>query len=266
MRALRTAAAAVAVAVLLGGTAGCSERHRERTPVEAFQAAAKVMEAAGAASIALERHDPDQGPSTGSGVLSWGSRPAMDVALHGGSGELRVRTLDGVVYLGTDAAEAARRGGLPWTKYDPEVLPGRTDPAAVYSTWSEQLNPASDLAALARVGTLRRVGEERLEATDTVHYRGAAATGALVGASGALTAAQRAAVLAAYRELGVTSITADIWINDRDEVVQERRTCRSASGDATTTTRYSRIGAEVDIQAPLPEETFDLSGTAEATG
>ncbi|AXI78074.1 hypothetical protein [Peterkaempfera bronchialis] len=260
MRRIRTAVAVAAAAALLGGATACGgDGGRERTPQEAFQASAKVMAAAGAAKVALVRQDPADGPSSGSGVLSWGSKPALDLVLDRGSGEVAVRTLDGVVYLGADAAQTVRMGGRRWMKFDPEKSSGGNSEAAGYSTWSEQLDPVSDLAALAEVGTLQRLGEERLGDVHTVHYRGTATIRALVGATGDLTAAQRVSVLGAYLRQGATSVTADIWINDKDEVVQERKTCKVAKGEAITSTRYSEIGTEVNIQAPLPDDTFDLA-------
>ncbi|MFF4649367.1 hypothetical protein [Streptomyces sp. NPDC001380] len=262
MRALlRTAAAAATAAAVLAGAAACAD-HRERTPAEAFLAASRVMRKAGAARVALQRQDPGQGAVGGRGVLSWGGRPAMDLVLRGPSGTTEVRTLDGTVHLGPDGGD--------WTEYDPED-PAAGGPgaaaAAVYSTWSEQLDPVADLEALAEVGTLERIGTERVGGDDAVHYRGTATVRALVGASGGLPAAQRVSVLGAYLRQGATGITADVWINGRDEVVQERKTWRMPRGAATTTTRYTDLGTEVDIQAPLPGETVDAAkAEKDATG
>lgn len=267
MRTIRTAATVAATAVLLGGVAGCGGGHRERTPQEAFRAAAKAMADAGAAKVTLERQDPVDGTSSGSGVLSWGSRPALDLVMRGASGQREIRTLDGVVYLRADPQQSARMGGRRWMRFDPRDSTDGTPEAAEYSTWGEQLDPASDLSALATVGTVQRLGEERLDGVDTVHYRGSAGVAELVAAGGDLTAAQRSSVLAAYRREGATSITADIWINGEDRVVQERRTSRLARGEATTSTRYSAVGTEVNIQAPLPDDTFEIDDPPEgATG
>ena len=259
VRTVRTAAAlAAAAALLLSGAASCSgPGDRARTPQEAFRAAAEVMTAAGAARIALETQDPVDGLRSGGGVLSWGDKPAMDVTMRGSSGDLKVRTLDGVVYLGADRAQADRMGGRRWMTFDPRSSSGDGGGAAAFSTWSERLNPVSDLTGLAEAGRLRRVGEDRLDNEETVHYRATASLDAMVAAGTGLTAAQRLSVLDMYRKQGATSITADFWINGRDEVVQAWRDCRTAKGRATTATRYSGIGIEVNIQAPLPDDTFD---------
>ncbi|WP_377270810.1 hypothetical protein [Peterkaempfera sp. SMS 1(5)a] len=256
MRTIRTVVAAAVAATLLGGTAACGG-HRERTPKEAFQAAAKVMADAGAAKVVLQRQDPVEGASSGSGVLSWGSKPAMELVMRHGAAQVQVRTLDGIVYLVADPEQSAWMGGRHWMRFDPRTSHGDGAGAAVYSTWGEQLSPASDLTALAAVGRLRQVGPEKLDDMDTVHYRASASVADLVGASSDLSPEQRTSVLDAYRKQGATSITVDVWIDAKDQVVQERRACLLAKGSETTSTRYSAIGMEVDIQAPLPDDTFD---------
>ncbi|WP_055588936.1 hypothetical protein [Peterkaempfera griseoplana] len=272
MRSIRTAAAVVVVATLLGGTTACGG-HRKRTPKQAFQAAAKVMADAGAAKVALQRQDPVDGASSGSGELSWGSKPAMALVMRHGAAQMQVRTLDGVVYLVADPEQSAWMGGRHWMRFDPRTSGGDGAGAALYSTWSEQLSPASDLTALAAVGRLQQVGSERLDDDlDTVHYRASASVTDMVGASSDLSAEQRASLLDAYRRQGATSITVDVWIDDKDQVVQERRSFLLPKGPETTSTRYSAIGMEVDIQAPLPDDTFDtrnLTGrepSGDATG
>ncbi|MCD0484490.1 hypothetical protein LO771_19330 [Streptacidiphilus sp. ASG 303] len=258
MRTIRTAAVAAAACVLLGGLSACGgEKKDERTPADALKAASAVMAKAGSAAFTLDAQDPEDGKSTAKGAMSWTGAKAMDLAFTSEDGPARMRWVGTTLYFGGDDKDAADHDGKHWMKLGGGPATAGADTGQM-GAWVDQANPSSALDAVVAVGTLRKVGEEKVAAADTVHYQGTAPVADLVAATRQLSAKQRKSTLEMYRKQGATSVTLDFWLNGDDEVVRHVQTAKGTKGTSTTAFVYSELGRHAGIQAPPASDVYSL--------
>ncbi|WP_441245609.1 hypothetical protein [Kitasatospora sp. McL0602] len=188
--------------------------------------------------------------SSATGMLFWAPKTVLQLQRTGATNQLMV--LDTTAYVGGDQATAARLGGRHWEKY--VTATGEVPYAALV----DRLNPVVALTAAAASDSPVLVGEEKLGDTTCRHYRVVTTVDAYVAAQTQLSRPRRDALHAALAQGGRTTLTLDLWLGDKDELVQLRRTGGSGTAKLDDTVRYSDVeGSSLSVQAPGETDTFD---------
>lgn len=145
--------------------------------------------------------------------------------------------MDTVAYEGGDAATAARLGGRHWERF--AGAPGPDGHREIpYAGLIDLLNPVVALAAATADGTTAQyVGEEKFEDSTVEHYRVSTDAARYAAAQTQLGQTRREGLRAALAPGGSASLTLDLWLNDKDQLVRLQRTGVGDSG------RAGRLGA-----------------------
>ncbi|RKE19591.1 hypothetical protein [Streptomyces sp. TLI_171] len=180
------------------------------------------------------------GDDRGKGALFWAPKTVLKYQPDSDSRQLMV--LDTSAYLGGDPATALRLGGPHWQKFSGGRIP--------YSALIDRLNPVVAVAAAAAVREPELIGEEKLIDTTVEHYRVTLTAGQYAAAQTQLDQQRRQALETA---LGPGDVVLDLWLNDRDQLVQLRR----AAAEVDTVT-YSEFGSSsLSVQAPAEADTAE---------
>ncbi|WP_035800791.1 hypothetical protein [Kitasatospora mediocidica] len=218
--------------------------------------AAAVMQKAGSAKLAISAAGDKS--DDGGGLYSWGAQPAMDISEQQSGQAMKVRMVDGVMYLGVSDQQAAAVGGKHWVKLDGTGPAGSL--SANFQALAMMVNPAVQLTAAAQGGKVTFVGVESLGGVSTQHYQSAMPTATLVAAVPNLSDADRKAVLTALSQDGST-VVSDFWVNADHQLVQQKEVgsdgasaSPSADQSTATTTKYSDFGVKVVVAAPAASD------------
>ncbi|WP_457028928.1 hypothetical protein [Kitasatospora sp. P5_F3] len=259
----RSAAAAIAV-LLLTGVAGCGGGGPEPRPTATPSASAAptglpsptdrsphgVLLSAQLAMSTARRAEFSYrlGGDPASGVLFWAPKTVLKVKYPDTAEQLIV--LDTTAYRGGDQATADRTGGRHWEKFT--VPGGRRE--IPYAELVDRINPMVGLTAAVAAESPRLVGEEELGEATVQHYRVDIGVDRYVAAQTLLPATRQQALQAALGAGGVRQLTLDLWLNDKDQLVQLRRS--GGVGPADTMT-YRGFGGPISVQAPAENDTVD---------
>lgn len=187
------------------------------------------------------------GAGSGKGMLFWA--PKTVLKLSRADTDQQVVVLDTTAYLGGDPDTAARLGGRHWEKYSGGVdVDGQKQ--VPYAALVDRLNPMVALTAAVAADAPLLVGEEELQDTTVEHYRVTMPASAYVAAQSQLSTARRAALQAA---LGPGEVALDLWLNDKDQLVQLHR----VTGPADDTVTFSDYAGPLSVQAPAEADTAD---------
>lgn len=250
-----------------GATAGAPAPAggKEQAPKEALTAAAAVMAKAGTAKLVLTGDKPED---LTSGVLSWKSPQALQISTTEDGEEVKMLFVGDVMYLGLSSEMAQLFAGKKWMKVDPGAAPGSAPGAAdagAFSGMLVTLDPAVELAANAQAGKVSKVGAEKIDGVDTVHYRSTVAAKDLVAAMSGASEASRASLL---KEL-TGEPTFDFWINGKNELVQlggSQLNPGKGAASATGTVKYTELGTAVAPAAPAAAEVADMAELLKSLG
>ncbi len=121
----------------------------------------------------------------------------------------------------------------------------------------DQLNPMVALAAATAAADPRLIGEEKLDESTVEHYRVTTTADGYAAAQNQLTAARRDGLRAALVPGGATTLTLDLWLNDKDQLVRLGRSGSGTEGSADDTVAYSDFGGALSVQAPAESDTSD---------
>ncbi|MER8183916.1 hypothetical protein [Kitasatospora sp. NPDC094015] len=266
--------AAASAGASAGGSAGGSAPAagaKDLDPKAALAASAAVMEKAGNAKLVMTGATPDD---SGTGLFAWKSPQALELSVQDEGKETKVLFAGDVMYVGVDAEMGAMFPGKKWLKLDPKAgsaAPGMEDLNA-FGSMLQLLNPAVELAANAQAGKLSKVGPEKVDGVDTVHYKSTIAAKDLVAAMTGLSDALKASVLKELTSTGTES-TMDFWINAQGELVQMGGTdlspgkgAASAAANAVTTLKYTDLGKAAVPAAPPAGEVADMSELLKSLG
>ncbi|MEV4611709.1 hypothetical protein AB0K43_03795 [Kitasatospora sp. NPDC049258] len=265
---VRRKAAAAALVLLLAGAAGCGGAAATPGPGPTPSTAAASSALATPTdrsphgillSAQLAMHDarrakfrlPQQGAD---GMIFWA--PKTGLRLNRPTTAEQLIVLDTAAYLGGDPDAAARLGGRHWAKYGGPTGSKETP----YAGLIDQLNPVVALTAACSAEEPELVGEEQLQDATVTHLRVTIGVAGYVAAQTQLSAARRQAL---SETLGADSgrvLTLDLWLNDKDQLVQLRRT--GQAGSTAATVAYSEIAGPLSLQAPAEADTLDRTGTA----
>ncbi|MFF3008160.1 hypothetical protein ACFVTF_35790 [Kitasatospora sp. NPDC057940] len=272
----RRLAALAAVVLLATGLAGCSggggtpatpsgsptptssssteaAKPSDRSPHGVLVSAQLAMQTARRAKVNYRL-----GADAGAGPLFWQPKTALQIKRSTPADAEQLIVVDTVAYQGGDAATAARQGGRHWERFS--VPPDQDGHREVpYAGLIDLLNPVEALAAATADGVDPRfVGEEKFDDSTVEHYRITTTAERYAAAQTQLTQARRDGLRAALAPGGSISLTVDLWLNDKDQLVRLQRTGSGDSGRADDSILYSDFaGALLSVQAPAEADTVD---------
>ncbi|MFE4361642.1 MULTISPECIES: hypothetical protein [Streptomycetaceae] len=225
----------------------------DRSPHGVLLSAQLAMQTARRAKVSYRL-----GPDAGSGPLFWQPKTALQIKRSTPAEAEQLIVVDTVAYQGGDAATAARQGGRHWERFTvPPDADGHKE--VPYAGLIDLLNPVEALTAATAEGTDPVfVGEEKFEDSTVEHYRVATTAEKYAAAQAQLTAARRDGLRAALSPGGSASLTLDLWLNDKDQLVRLQRTGTGDSGRQDDSVLYTDLaGALLSAQAPAESDTVD---------
>ncbi|MFJ8432786.1 hypothetical protein ACIQ9P_15950 [Kitasatospora sp. NPDC094019] len=274
-------AAVVAAAVLAGGLSGCGgadgpapggsssasgsptptpssasptwpAKPTDRSPHGVLLSAQLAMQTARRAKVSYRL-----GSDAGSGPLFWLPKTALQVKRSTPAAAEQLIVVDTVAYEGGDAATAARLGGRHWERF--AGAPGPDGHREIpYAGLIDLLNPVVALAAATADGTTAQfVGEEKFEDSTVEHYRVGTDAARYAAAQTQLSQARRDGLRTALAPGGSASLTLDLWLNDKDQLVRLQRTGTGDSGRLDDSVLYTEPGGPLSAQAPAESDTVD---------
>ncbi|KIQ62549.1 hypothetical protein TR51_26445 [Kitasatospora griseola] len=254
----RTAAALLAAALLLAAASGCTgsgsgggtERPTTPSPstVQATPTDRSPHGVLLSAQLALHEARRSEyratlGEDRGKGALFWAPKAVLQY--RGEADTRKLMVLDTSAYVGGDPQTAARLGGPHWEKYT-----GGRNP---YSALIDRINPVVAANAAAAADDPVLVGEEKLLDTSVEHYRVTLTAARYAAAQTQLDQGRRQAL---EHALGPGDVVLDLWLNDRDQLVQLRRAAAEVD-----TIGYGEFGSSVlSVQAPAEADIAPESG------
>ncbi|MFB6892950.1 hypothetical protein ACFCX4_26980 [Kitasatospora sp. NPDC056327] len=275
-------AAVVALAVLAAGPAGCGAageparsaspsasgdatptpssasptwpaKPTDRSPHGVLLSAQLAMQTARRAKVNYRL-----GADAGSGPLFWQPKTALQVKRSTQAAAEQLIVVDTVAYEGGDAATAARQGGRRWERF--AGAPGPDGHREIpYAGLIDLLNPVVALAAATAEGiTAQYVGEDRFEDSAVEHYRVTTDAARYAAAQTQLAQARRDGLRAALAPGASASLTLDLWLNDKDQLVRLQRTGTGEGGARLDdSVVYTEPGGPLSVQAPAEADTVD---------
>ncbi|MDH6124322.1 hypothetical protein [Kitasatospora sp. GP82] len=243
---------------------GAVKPDANQDPKAALLASAAVMEKARGARLTRTTG------GGGSGTYVWAtSGPALDLALKDGGTESRMLVAGQALYTGLDAETAALVNGKKWLKLDPKSTgdgsrAGGGEDYGSIASMLVTLSPGAQLTANAGAGKLARVGEEKIDGADTVHYRSEAPVDALAKLL-PISQDRRELVTGMLKKDGDSS-TVDFWIDGKGELLQQTNTNMGAGLGGPQTFKYSEIGTTQAAKAPADSEVMDFADMLKSLG
>ncbi|MEV7772027.1 hypothetical protein [Kitasatospora sp. NPDC086791] len=225
----------------------------DRSPHGVLLSAQLAMQTARRAKVSYRL-----GADAGSGPLFWQPKTALQIKRSTPADAEQLIIVDTVAYQGGDAATAARQGGRHWERFTvPPAPDGHKE--IPYAGLVDLLNPVEALAAATADGADPAfVGEEKSEESTVEHYRVTTTAEKYAAAQTQLTQARRDGLRAALAPGGSLSLTLDLWLNDKDQLVRLQRTGTGDSGRADDSVLYTDLaGALLSAQAPAEADTAD---------
>ncbi|MFF7454809.1 hypothetical protein [Kitasatospora sp. NPDC008115] len=224
----------------------------DRSPHGVLLSAQLAMQTARRAKVSYRL-----GADAGSGPLFWQPKTALQVKRSTPAAAEQLIVVDTVAYEGGDAATAARLGGKHWERFAGAQGPDghREIP---YAGLIDLLNPVVALAAATADGvTAQYVGEEKFEDSTVEHYRVTTDAARYAAAQAQLSPARREGLRTALAPGGSVSLTLDLWLNDKDQLVRLERTGTGESGGLDDSVVYTEPGGPLSAQAPAEADTVD---------
>ncbi|MEV7021320.1 hypothetical protein [Kitasatospora sp. NPDC093558] len=225
----------------------------DRSPHGVLLSAELAMQTARRAKVSYRL-----GADAGSGPLFWQPKTALQIKRSTPADAEQLIVVDTVAYQGGDAATAARQGGKHWERFS--VPPGPDGHKEVpYAGLIDLLNPVEALAAATADGVEPRfVAEEKFEDSTVEHYQVTTSAEKYAAAQTQLSQSRRDGLRAALAPGGSLSLTLDLWLNDKDQLVKLQRTGTGDAGRADDSVLYTDLaGALLSVQAPAETDTVD---------
>ncbi|MER5770442.1 hypothetical protein [Streptomyces sp. NPDC001985] len=274
---------AVAVAVAMAGCGG--QATTERTVTQVLTAAHKKTKEAKTARIDYRIKmsglgAEGDGTMRMTGTMGWNPM-VMDVAMDGtgafmgedpgsGSGEMRMKWVDEVVYTKLDAETAKEMGnGKSWMKMDlgkaaeMAAASGKESSRRELTGGMETMDqdPAQQLALLLDSPNVKRVGEEKIDGEKAQHYRGTLTIDEMMKSNKSLkvlTEAERKKLVANMKSVGIKGYDTDIWVNEDDYPVKMDVAMKMDKGRMEMSGTFTDYGVKADVKAPPAGDTFDM--------
>ncbi|MFD7731423.1 hypothetical protein ACFV6F_13690 [Kitasatospora phosalacinea] len=221
-------------------------------PKEALLAAAAVMDKAGSAKLVVKG-----GESDGTADYVWKAPASFLLEMQEDGKPVKVLFVGDQMYIGATEDMAAVAPGKKWMSLSTKDSSGEAGvEAGTFAAMMQLMNPSVQLAAAAPTATL--VGTETVGGQSATHYRSEIKVDDQIAKMN-LDPALKAQVQAELEKKGSTS-TVDLWINDKNELVQQSSADpEAAAGAAPEVVSYTELGAVKATPAPAAAEVFSLS-------
>ncbi|MEV6952737.1 LppX_LprAFG lipoprotein [Streptomyces sp. NPDC051183] len=278
----KAAGAVLAAVLLVGGATACEDGKKDTGASAAPSKAAETGAAKGAVQVTpaayLEKvkkkseeitslryaMSGSAGGEQVSGEVSMRLKPSLGMSMHmatpGGAGEsVDIRLIDGAMYMGTEGQ---------WLKFDMKSL----DPNMAKQLESAGKgprsgeNPGDKAGDLLGAKDLKTVGEETIDGQKTTHVSGTVTLeqmkASLATASPEVKERQEKSVKQ-LEDLGVDSMTMDMWIDENDHAKQVRTRSDSGKGAIDITIKVLDYNKPVEIAVPPADQVVDFAAIME---
>lgn len=208
-------------------------------------------------------------PMTFDGVLSWSDGTTGEITMNGGgpTGSMVALITGDAIYTSMPPGMPAPMSDKRWGKFSFADMTTAMGPVGeLLRAALAETNPVRSAAMLRQAGDLQFVGEEQRNGVATTHYAGTVELTKLIadlrlGLTDEVLEALRQESLAA----GITSEKLDLWLDDRGIPVRvEARTNDPRLGPVVWSVDYRDYGGPEQIQAPPPNEVYDLGARMNA--
>lgn len=233
----------------------------DRSPHGVLVSAELLLQSARRAKLSYWMTSADGSPAdSADGILYWAPKTIMQLKKTTPGATDQLIVLDTACYQGGDAATAARLGGPHWEKSG-EVAGPDGHLEGPYSALADRLNPLVAVAAAAGAGDLRLVGEEKLADTSVQHFRATVSVADYAAAPhNQLSTDRRDQLAGTLGAGGVSTLSLDLWLNDKDQLVQLHRAGQGSSkGSLDDTVQYRDYGGSFSVQAPAESDVKDAA-------
>lgn len=150
-------------------------------------------------------------------------------------------------------------GGKHWLAYDYDTLAEMSGAAGdAFKDQMQNTTPNQSVKMLLASGDVKRVGEEKVRGTRTTHYSGTVDAADLTGKSADLDAGQMSELKKQFKQVGLTTQTVDIWVNDEDLLVKKTEKGETNDGGFSQTAYYSDYGTPVSVEKPPASDTLSF--------
>lgn len=301
----KTVGAALAAVLLVGGATACENGTKESTgkaaasasaepaaPVaggsatEALTAAYKKTSAAKSAKFRMTMTMPASLGAGGTvemtGIQGW-DPTVMDVTTKGaltpgGSVDsIRMIMTNNVMFMEIPGGSAMSAGmeGKRWMKIDLNAAATASGDAEALKKLGgmggveQSQDPAKQLALLLTSPNVKHLGAEKVEGTDTEHYKGTLSFDEMLAAnesSKALTEAERKKLVDAMKTAGIKGYDMDVWVNKDGYPVHMKVGMGMPQGTMNMDAYYSDYGSAATVQTPPQNETLDLFAMLQELG
>lgn len=279
----KTAGAALAAVLLVGGATACESGQKDGTgKAAAAQGAGKgAVEVAPAAYLEKVKTKSEEitslrysmtGTAEGeqfSGDVSMRLKPSvamsMKMTTSGEGGQTaEIRLLDQAMFIGAEGK---------WIKFDMKSL----DPAMAKKLNSAGgtanktgENPGDRAGELLKAKDLKLVGEETIDGVKTKHLSGTVTLdemrAALASSTSPEAKTRQEKSVADLEAQGVKSLTVDMWIDGSDHPKQVRTRGDAAKGPVDTTIKFLDYNQPVEVAAPPADQVVDLAEMMKGAG
>ncbi|MET8176604.1 hypothetical protein [Streptomyces clavifer] len=185
----------------------------------------------------------------------------------GGDGTMRARYLKDEYYANMGDAFAANVGGKHWIRYgyaDLAELAGAS--GEVMREQMQNSTPQQGVNALLASGDVKKVGQEDVRGVATTHYSGTVDVAELTAENSALDAGQLADFKKQLEQLGITTETVDIWVDQDNLLVKKTERGETKTGELNSTVFYSDYGTAVTVEKPSAGDTVDFKDILKQQG
>lgn len=269
----RVTSLAFATVLLAGGSVACGGGAKtgaavadppEVTPAAAVAKAAKKSEDIASLHYRISGTVPGKGRLEAEASMN--TQPlAMSMKMtaaadQGGNGQLEIRFVDKVMYVGGSAVRPEKLNGKSWLSAAPAMWGRGGVDNQSYGVLPSQLqaSPLSQSTLLTGSKDLRLIGTETVDGAKTTHYKGTVNSKGLIRER-----------LDQFMQLEVSDpLTMDLWIDSADRTKQFRvraehndGTVGTGDGPLDLTITFLDINQPVTIKAPPTKDTAPLAAT-----
>ncbi|WP_194236230.1 LolA-like protein [Streptomyces acidicola] len=273
--------AALAALLLSGGAVACGketgsdsakEESPKMTPAAAVAKAAKNTDDITSLSYRMTGEVPEQGRIKGEAQMRMKPTIAMSMKMaaldQSEANEVEIRLVDKAMYLDGGAEAAKEMDGKRWIKFDMDAL-GKDAEAMGGDSLGAQAdeNPAQQSTFLTGSKDVKEVGTETVDGVETTHYKGTVTLDqfrASLKDEDKATREQREKAIKQYEDMGIDSLTMDMWIDDEDHTKQFRMKGEADKGPLDMTITFLDYNKPVTVEAPPAKDTMDLGEMMEA--
>ena len=181
---------------------------------------------------------------------------------QGGDGQLEIRFVDEVMYVGGSGVRSEKLNGKSWLSAAPAIWGLSAVDNQSYGVLPSQLqgSPTTQSTLLTGSKDLRLIGTETVDGARTTHYKGTVNSDGLIRER-----------LDQFIQLEVSDpLTMDLWIDGDDRTKQFRMRAEhndmlagTGDGPLDLTVTFLDINQPMTIKAPPPKDTTPLADDAQ---